>query len=108
MPQLMSRAAITGTGHYVPDRVVTNEELTRQMDTSDAWIVERSGIDPNAIDDVVTIVFDVAEPDPAPWIGSPMNAATLSGPTCRIFSSIACAACRPNSSGDSRCSLPNQ
>jgi 3-oxoacyl-[acyl-carrier-protein] synthase-3 len=38
------RTAIVGTGFYVPDRVVTNEELTRHMDTSDEWIVERSGI----------------------------------------------------------------
>jgi len=38
------RSAIVGTGFYVPDRVVTNEELTRYMDTSDEWIVERSGI----------------------------------------------------------------
>ena len=40
----MQRTAIVGTGFYVPDRVVTNEELTRYMDTSDEWIVERSGI----------------------------------------------------------------
>jgi 3-oxoacyl-[acyl-carrier-protein] synthase-3 len=40
----MRQAVITGTGHYVPDNVVTNDDLTRLMDTSDAWIVERSGI----------------------------------------------------------------
>ncbi len=40
----MPHSAIEGTGFYVPDRVVTNEELTRTMDTSDAWIVERTGI----------------------------------------------------------------
>ncbi|MFQ5538751.1 MAG: 3-oxoacyl-ACP synthase III family protein [Gemmatimonadota bacterium] len=40
----MPRAAIVGTGFYVPERVVTNEELTHYMDTSDEWIVERSGI----------------------------------------------------------------
>ncbi len=38
------RTAIAGTGFYVPERVVTNEELTHYMDTSDEWIVERSGI----------------------------------------------------------------
>ena len=37
---------------------------------------------------------------PAPWIGSPMKAATRSGPISRIFSSSARAATRPNSSGD--------
>ena len=40
----MTRAAIIGTGFYVPDNVVTNEDLTKLMDTSDAWITERSGI----------------------------------------------------------------
>lgn len=40
----MPRAAIAALGTYVPDRVVTNEELTRYMDTSDAWIQERTGI----------------------------------------------------------------
>ena len=42
MTQLRSR--ILGTGSYVPPRVVTNEELTRYMDTSDEWIVQRTGI----------------------------------------------------------------
>jgi 3-oxoacyl-[acyl-carrier-protein] synthase-3 len=41
----MTRSAIVGTGFYVPDKVVTNDELTRYMDTSDAWIRERSGIE---------------------------------------------------------------
>ena len=40
----MPRTAILGTGFYVPDRVVRNEELTQWMDTSDEWIEERSGI----------------------------------------------------------------
>ncbi len=40
----MSHGAIAGTGFYVPERVVTNEELTHVMDTSDEWIVERTGI----------------------------------------------------------------
>ncbi|MCB1184154.1 ketoacyl-ACP synthase III [bacterium] len=40
----MRQAVITGTGYFVPDNVVTNDDLTRLMDTSDAWIVERSGI----------------------------------------------------------------
>ncbi len=40
----MPKAAIIGTGHFVPERVVTNEELTGYMDTSDEWIRERSGI----------------------------------------------------------------
>lgn len=38
------RTVITGTGHYVPPRVVTNHDLEKLMDTSDDWIRERSGI----------------------------------------------------------------
>lgn len=40
----MNRTAITGIGHYVPERIVTNEELSTHMDTSDEWIRERTGI----------------------------------------------------------------
>lgn len=40
----MTRAAIAGTGFYVPERVVTNDELAALMDTSDEWITERTGI----------------------------------------------------------------
>ncbi len=37
-------AKIIGTGSYLPDKVVTNDELTRIVDTSDEWIVKRTGI----------------------------------------------------------------
>ena len=40
----MPRSRITGLGMHVPARVVTNADLERLMDTSDAWIVERTGI----------------------------------------------------------------
>jgi 3-oxoacyl-[acyl-carrier-protein] synthase-3 len=40
----MPRAAFAALGTCVPDRVVTNDELTRHMETSDAWIQERTGI----------------------------------------------------------------
>ena len=40
----MTKAQVTGIGHYVPERVVTNFELEGLMDTSDAWIKERTGI----------------------------------------------------------------
>jgi 3-oxoacyl-[acyl-carrier-protein] synthase-3 len=38
------RAAITGIATYVPERVVSNADLTRTLDTSDEWIVSRTGI----------------------------------------------------------------
>ena len=40
----MPRARFLGTGFAVPDRVVTNDELSRVMDTSDEWIRTRTGI----------------------------------------------------------------
>ena len=40
----MPRTAFVALGKHLPARVVTNEELTRTMDTSDAWIQERTGI----------------------------------------------------------------
>src|SRR5207249_1494492 len=36
---------ILGLGHFVPDHVVTNQDLTRLMDTSDEWIRQRTGIE---------------------------------------------------------------
>ena len=40
----MNRAKITGIGFHVPERVVTNQDLEKIMNTSDEWIKERSGI----------------------------------------------------------------
>jgi len=40
----MRLTRIVGTGHYLPEKVVTNHDLEQLMDTSDAWIQERSGI----------------------------------------------------------------
>lgn len=38
------RSVILGVGSYLPERVLTNAELAAQVDTSDAWITERTGI----------------------------------------------------------------
>jgi 3-oxoacyl-[acyl-carrier-protein] synthase III len=40
----MLRARVIGTGAYLPARILTNAELAETVDTSDAWIVERTGI----------------------------------------------------------------
>jgi len=40
----MKKSRILGVGHYVPERVVTNEDLAGMMDTNNQWIVERTGI----------------------------------------------------------------
>ncbi|MBT8372225.1 MAG: beta-ketoacyl-ACP synthase 3, partial [Deltaproteobacteria bacterium] len=41
----MKRTVIRGTARYVPPRIVTNEDMTQWMDTSDEWIRQRTGID---------------------------------------------------------------
>src|SRR5581483_1248629 len=40
----MLRSVVTGVGGYLPERVVTNDDLAKFVDTSDEWIVERPGI----------------------------------------------------------------
>jgi len=40
----MPRTAFVALGTYTPERVVTNEELTRSMETSDEWITQRTGV----------------------------------------------------------------
>src|SRR3990172_5077394 len=40
----LRRALIAGTGCYLPDRVLSNHDLEKMVATSDAWIVERTGI----------------------------------------------------------------
>ena len=48
MPQPSSPSfctcSIIGTGSYVPERILTNEELSKTVDTSDEWITTRTGI----------------------------------------------------------------
>lgn len=41
---MTTRALVAGCGAYLPQRVITNDELAKHVDTSDAWIVERTGI----------------------------------------------------------------
>lgn len=40
----MHASKILSVGYYVPENVVTNDDLSKLMDTSDAWIIERTGI----------------------------------------------------------------
>jgi 3-oxoacyl-[acyl-carrier-protein] synthase-3 len=41
----MKHSKVLGVGHYVPENVVTNDDLTKFIDTSDEWIRERTGIE---------------------------------------------------------------
>ena len=38
------RSIVRGVGSYLPERIITNEELSRTIDTSDEWIQQRVGI----------------------------------------------------------------
>jgi 3-oxoacyl-[acyl-carrier-protein] synthase III len=49
-------------GSYVPDRVLTNDELARLVDTSDEWITERTGIKERRIADPSQAASDLALP----------------------------------------------
>ena len=40
----MYTSRISGLGHFVPDNIVTNDDLSKLMDTNDEWVQERTGI----------------------------------------------------------------
>ena len=40
----MFKSVIAGVGHYVPENIVTNDDLSQLMTTNDEWITERTGI----------------------------------------------------------------
>ncbi len=44
MTEVLPKARIIGTGHSVPDRILTNQDLEKIVDTSDEWITTRTGI----------------------------------------------------------------
>ena len=59
----MIRTVIEGAGHYVPPKVVKNDDLAKMMTTSDEWIVQRSGIKERRYVDVDGIgSADLAKP----------------------------------------------
>lgn len=51
---------ILGTGRYIPDHVVTNDDMARIVDTSDEWIRERTGIESRCFADPSTSTSDLA------------------------------------------------
>jgi 3-oxoacyl-[acyl-carrier-protein] synthase III len=54
--------SISGLGCKVPDRIVTNDELAKLVDTSDEWIVERTGIRERRMADQSEALSDIALP----------------------------------------------
>ncbi len=57
----MIYSKIIGTGGYLPERRVTNAELVTRIDTSDEWIVERTGIRARHLADASQTTCDLAE-----------------------------------------------
>ncbi len=55
----MNRAAVVGTGMAVPDRVLTNADLERMVETSDEWITARTGIKERRVTDDATATSDL-------------------------------------------------
>jgi 3-oxoacyl-[acyl-carrier-protein] synthase-3 len=56
------RVSITGIGCYAPQRVMTNDELAEIVDTSDEWIVERTGIRERRVAGPEEALSDIARP----------------------------------------------
>jgi 3-oxoacyl-[acyl-carrier-protein] synthase-3 len=56
----MTYSRIVGTGSYLPARVMKNDEFARRLDTSDAWIRERTGIERRHIADESQASSDLA------------------------------------------------
>jgi 3-oxoacyl-[acyl-carrier-protein] synthase III len=56
------RIGITGLGTHVPERILTNDELARLVDTSDEWIIERTGIRERRIAAKEEALTDIARP----------------------------------------------
>src|SRR3989339_1840019 len=54
------RAKISGTGSALPDKIVTNDDLSKIVDTNDAWIRERTGIMERRVSDEGTATSDLA------------------------------------------------
>jgi len=58
----MTRSVILGTGAHVPERVLTNLDLERMVDTSDKWIRERTGISERRVADPGTAASGLSVP----------------------------------------------
>ncbi|HPF46427.1 MAG TPA: beta-ketoacyl-ACP synthase III [Emcibacteraceae bacterium] len=54
------RSVVSGTGSYLPERILTNKELEKKVDTSDEWIVERTGIKQRHIASETEVTSDLA------------------------------------------------
>jgi 3-oxoacyl-[acyl-carrier-protein] synthase-3 len=83
------RVSITGIGANAPERVMTNEELSKLVDTSDEWIVVRTGIRERRIAREDEALSDIA----LPAVREALEMAGVSGPELDL---IVCATVTPD------------
>ena len=69
---MMAFGRITGWAIDLPDRILTNDELSQMVDTSDEWIRERSGISTRHIDGKVSDCLLYTSPSPRDYAASRM------------------------------------
>ena len=75
----MLRSVVLGCGSYLPERILTNADLAKTVDTSDEWIVQRTGIRERHIAAPGEVTSDLAWRPRAPR--SPMRRSTRSRST---------------------------
>ena len=76
----MAGAVITGWGIAVPDKIVTNEDLSARLDTSDAWITERTGIKQRHIGSTTSELAVLAGRQALERDGAPVRSTSWSWP----------------------------
>jgi 3-oxoacyl-[acyl-carrier-protein] synthase-3 len=88
---------IIGTGGYLPETILTNEQIAQSVDTSDAWIVERTGISQRYIassDETASSMAEIASRQALEDAGiDPDSIELIIVATCtpdRVFPSTAC------------------
>ena len=101
----MIRSVVRGFGAALPKRVVTNQELESKVDTSDEWIVQRTGIRQRYIagegETISVIVDGIALPQRAANFGGPL------GVRVSVGSSVSSGLGESVSPGPDVCSLPS-
>ena len=89
------RSILAGAGGYLPERIVTNDELAKRLDTSDEWIVQRTGIHQRHIVEpgVATQLLPVPVVNPWPVVDMPETPASLSSAPASHAASAAARNC---------------
>ena len=67
MDKMLKPVGIAGTGRCLPERILTNFDLERMVDTSDEWIVSRTGISERRISDGTATSDLATEAAKKPW-----------------------------------------